>query len=455
MDAILLLFLTGILSLFLGMKNKPVLNLWLNLLGLLSAGIILSFQGAYQPLLKSYSQTLDFNSQESLVPYSALAMILFTGLIQIASFTKERSDQSTYGDLSALMIFSLCGGLILIGSVDFFMFFLGVEILSIPVYVLVGSKKNTSFAAEGALKYFFMGSFATAIMLLGIALVYGAVGNFELNLTEIPKLAHAFYPEVLLPLGILLILGALLFKLGGFPFHFWNPDIYQASSKSVIAFMVSVVKISVFVAAFKLLNIAFQGLGNTWNLALSVVIIGSVLVGYLSALNQQSLKRMISFTGISSTGFALLTLLPNKSASFDGLLVYLIPYVAATLILLFIAMTIDSEKDNIQDFEGIGYQNPILGFLGLIAILSLMGIPPFSGFFGKFLILKDTFKQHHWIGLFGLLSSIFGAFVYLKLLLVFFKKPTEQINKNFSNNIIFPIIFCSLIALCGWVLVLF
>jgi NADH-quinone oxidoreductase subunit N len=455
MDAILLLFITGILSLFLGMKNKPVLNLWLNLSGLCSAGIVLFYQGAYEPIVKSFSVSLVFTSDKALVPYSALALIFFTLLIQIASFSKEKTTSSTYGDLNALMIFSLCGGLILLGSKDFFMFFLGVEILSIPVYVLVGSKKNTTFAAEGALKYFFMGSFATAIMLLGIALVYGATGHFDLDITSTPTLIKTFYPEILLPVGVLLILGSLLFKLGGFPFHFWNPDIYQASAKSVLAFMVSVVKISVFVAAFKLFTFAFKGLGGSWNMALSIVIIGSVLVGYLSALNQQSLKRMISFTGISSTGFALLTLLPNEKASFDGLLVYLIPYVASTLMLLFIAMSIGSNEDRIEDFEGIGYQNPILGFLGLIAILSLMGIPPFSGFFGKFLILKDTFKEHHWLGLFGLLSSIFGAFVYLRLLLIFFKKPTVSMHVNLPNVIVIPLIFCGLLAIGGWVLVLF
>jgi len=455
MDAILLLFLTGILSLFLGMKNKPVLNLCLNLVGLLSAGLLMGFHGTYEPLLKSFSETLVFEGEKTLVSHSAIALILFTALIQLASFSKEKNDQSTYGDLNALMIFALCGGLILLGATDYFMFFLGVEILSIPVYVLVGSKKNTTFAAEGALKYFFMGSLATAIMLMGIALTYGAVGHFNLDLTSSPKPANAFYPEILLPVGSLLILGSVLFKLGGFPFHFWNPDIYQASSKNVLGFMVSIVKISVFVAAFKLFNTAFKNMGDTWNLALSFVIIGSVLVGYLSALNQTSLKRMVSFTGISSTGFALLTLLPNENASYNGLLIYLIPYVAATLMLLFISMSIDAKDDHLKSFEGVGYQNPILGFFGLVAILSLMGIPPLSGFFGKLLILQDTFKAHHWLGLFGLLSSIFGAFVYLRLLLIFFKKSEGSSSIPLQSNIVFSLIVCTLIAMGGWIWFLF
>jgi NADH-quinone oxidoreductase subunit N len=180
-----------------------------------------------------------------------------------------------------------------------------------------------------------------------------------------------------------------------------------------------------------------------------------VLVGYLSALNQTSLKRMVSFTGISSTGFALLTLLPNENASYNGLLIYLIPYVAATLMLLFISMSIDAKDDLLQSFEGVGYQNPILGFFGLVAILSLMGIPPLSGFFGKLLILQDTFKAHHWLGLFGLLSSIFGAFVYLRLLLIFFKKSEASSSIPLQSNIVFSLIVCTLIAMGGWIWVLF
>ena len=256
MDAVLILFLTGLISLFVGMLKKPAYSLAVNLLGLVLAFLSFWFEGAYVPVLKVYANALVFNGPQI---YLSLSAIFFTLLITIGNYALLSRDKAHYSDLSALMLFSLSGALCLIGFKDFFMFFIGLEIMSIPVYVLVGSQKDKHSASEAALKYFFTGAFATAILLFGIALVFGATRSFDIANIQVRN----FYPAYKIT-GVFMILAALLFKVGAFPFHFWNPDVYQGSSKSVMAFMSSVVKIAGFVAIYKLIDTTFQGLNTQW-----------------------------------------------------------------------------------------------------------------------------------------------------------------------------------------------
>jgi NADH-quinone oxidoreductase subunit N len=450
MDALLIIFLTGLISLFLGMMKKPAYALGLNLLGLSVAFVLFWNHASYVSILKSYAGSLVFNGPQI---YLSLMAILFTGLVLIGGYAMQSKDKSHYADITSLMMFSLTGGLCLIGFKDFFMFFIGLEILSIPVYVLVGSRKAEHLASEAALKYFFTGSFATAILLFGIALVFGATGSFNLNEIGFAVMSGLYTPALMIA-GVLLIIASLLFKVGAFPFHFWNADVYEGSSKGVMAYMSTVVKIAGFIALYKLIKTTFGNLSDHWMYFMYAVIIASLFIGYFSGLKQTSLKRLMAFSGISNTGIALLSIMNGTESGERSLVIFLLGYGASSLILLFISQVVSEEDDRISSLEGIGYKNPLLGFSLLVALLSLSGIPPFTGFFGKFLLIKDIIQLHPVLGIAAILSSVIGAYIYLRLILLIFSKqtPAEKISLDWKLALV---LITSLILLfAGWMLIL-
>jgi NADH-quinone oxidoreductase subunit N len=450
MDALLIIFLTGLISLFLGMMKKPAYALGLNLLGLSVAFILFWNYASYVSILKSYAGSLVFNGPQI---YLSLMAILFTGLVLIGGYAMQSKDKSHYADITSLMMFSLTGGLCLIGFKDFFMFFIGLEILSIPVYVLVGSRKAEHLASEAALKYFFTGSFATAILLFGIALVFGATGSFNLNEIGFAVMSGLYTPALMIA-GVLLIIASLLFKVGAVPFHFWNADVYEGSSKGVMAYMSTVVKIAGFIALYKLIKTTFGNLSDQWMYFMYAVIIASLFIGYLSGLKQTSLKRLMAFSGISNTGIALLSIMNGTQSGERSLVIFLLGYGASSLILLFISQVVSEEDDQISLLEGIGYKNPLLGFSLLVALLSLSGIPPFTGFFGKFLLIKDIIQLHPVLGIAAILSSVIGAYIYLRLILLIFSKRTPAEKMSLDWKLAIVLVTSLVLLFAGWMLIL-
>jgi NADH-quinone oxidoreductase subunit N len=405
--------------------------------------------GTYNSPLKSHFFTLVFDGTGVLLSMICIAM---TALVLLFGFESQSRETSQYADLTSLMMFSLTGALCLIGFRDFFMFFIGLEILSIPVYVLVGSRKGNSASAEAALKYFFTGSFATALLLFGIALVFGATGSFNTHEIGFAIASGLYGPALLIP-GVLLILAALLFKVGAFPFHFWTADVYEGSSKPVLAYMSSVVKIAGLFAMVQLMSHIFGNLKGNWEIVLYAIIIVTLFLGYLSAIQQKSLKRLLAYSGISNTGIALLSILSGADNGGRNIVIFLLGYAASAMILLVVSQMLSQEEDDIESLKGIGFQKPFVGVALLISLLSLSGIPPFTGFFGKMLLIQDILIEHPVLGIAAILSAVVGAYVYIKLLLEIFKKDETQreLKINLSSTVVilislFPLIF-------GWLLV--
>jgi NADH-quinone oxidoreductase subunit N len=449
MDAVLVLFVVGLISLFLGIYTKPIYALLSNLIGLIVAFFLFYYMGTYTSPLKSHFFTLVFDGKGILLSMMCIAM---TALVLLFGFESQSKETSQYADLTSLMMFSLTGALCLIGFRDFFMFFIGLEILSIPVYVLVGSRKGNSASAEAALKYFFTGSFATALLLFGIALVFGATGSFNTHEIGFAIASGLYGPALLIP-GVLLILAALLFKVGAFPFHFWTADVYEGSSKPVLAYMSSVVKIAGLFAMVQLMSHIFGNLKGNWEIVLYAIIIVTLFLGYLSAIQQKSLKRLLAYSGISNTGIALLSILSGADNGGRNIVIFLLGYAASAMILLVVSQMLSQEEDDIESLKGIGFQKPFVGVALLISLLSLSGIPPFTGFFGKMLLIQDILIEHPVLGIAAILSAVVGAYVYIKLLLEIFKKDETQreLKINLSSTVVilislFPLIF-------GWLLV--
>jgi len=448
MDALIVIFLTGLIGLFIGMLKKPNLNLGITLLGLIIAFILQLYHGYYTSPFVNY-QVLEFEVSGL---YFSLLAIGFSILIVLGGYQYFKRDPNHTGDYYGLLLFSLCGAIILIGFTDLFMFFLGLEILSIPIYVMVGIKKQDVLSAEASIKYFFTGAFATAILLFGIALLYGATGSFNLNEIRTVIQSGEYHSSYLL-IGILCILGAFLFKVGAVPFHFWGPDVYQGAPDIVTAFMATVVKLSALFAFYRFFNGTFQELANFWTGALYFAIALSLLIGYIGALKQSKFKRLLAYSSISNTGYALFVLLSTSNSSLGSLWIFLVGYGCATIALLTLSMTIQNDNDEISAFKGVGYKNPFIGFILIISLLSLAGIPPLTGFFGKFSLLMNAYPQHLYLVILALISSLVGAFLYLRLIVLGLSKESESERKSIGLWHYIVLGICAAGILGAWLIV--
>lgn len=444
MDALIVIFIAGLIGLFVGMMKKPVLSLSISVIGLVSAFLLVLFNKSYESPFTKF-EGLNFSPAANVF---ALLVIALTLLIVLGGFHYFKRDANHTADYYGLMLFSLCGALILIGFTNFFMFFLGLEILSIPVYVLVGIKKQNVLSSESSIKYFFTGSFATGILLFGIALIYGATGSFDLN-----TLAAVTDASPMFHIGVLFVLAAFLFKVGAVPFHFWSPDVYQGSTDAIMSYMATVVKVAALYAFVTLFGSVLSASGSFYSGILEIVIVASFFLGYMSALKQSNLKRLMAYSGISNTGFALLSIF---SGDFGALWLFLLGYTASTIALMTVSQAIEKiDSEDIVNWKGIGYKNPFIGVVVLISFLSLAGIPPLTGFFGKFLLLGGIYQNHLVLVILSLVSSVIGAFLYLRFIMNVFSKDSDaqKIKINPLHTVV--IIISTLVTLLGWIVLLF
>jgi NADH-quinone oxidoreductase subunit N len=419
MDALIIIFITGLIGLFVGMLKKSELTLAVISIGLIGGFISMLLINDYESIFSSYAG-LTFSRTQQMFALLAIALTLLAVLMGYVYYKEEEEHTSDY---YGLILFSLTGALCLIGFSNMFMFFLGLEILSIPIYVLVGIQKGNSLASEASVKYFFTGSFATAIMLFGIALVYGSTGSFDINEIRM-AVDMGMSHSPMLNIGVLMMLAAFLFKVGAVPFHFWGPDVYQGASNAVMAYMASVVKLAALYAFVHLFNFTFSGLTPFVSGLVLFAIIVSLFLGYLSALKQTSFRRMMAYSSIANTGFALFAVL-NPQFGEASLWIFMIGYASSTIAMITINMIIENETDEISNWKGIGYSNPLIGITLVISLLSMSGIPPFTGFFGKYLLLSSAFSNYLPFVIMAIIASLIGAYLYLRLMVLSLSREGE------------------------------
>lgn len=422
MDALIVIFLSGLISLFVAFAKKPLYVLVTASVGLITAAILLMNQWNHPCMLFSTYKGLDFD--HSAISYSLVA-ILFTFLSIVAGYKSFKEELEYTGDYVALYLFSLTGAMIMVSFTDMFMFFLGLEILSIPIYILAGTKRKDVKSSEASLKYFLMGAFATGILLFGIAWIYGATKSFSLN--EISMVINGEQNHSsLLFIGVLLMMSAFLFKVGAAPFHFWSPDVYEGSPNIVTGFMASVVKLAAFGAFMKLFGTYFTGLHEFWAPALMFMAIVTMFVGNLSALTQVKFKRLLAYSSITHVGYALLTILSTDPMNEMNLLFYLFSYGFSVIALIVVSMILNDEEDRLEAFKGLAKRNPFLGFISVLALLSLAGVPPLVGFFGKYLVFSSAFAQYPTLVIIAIINSGIGIYYYLKTVMTVVSKEESK-----------------------------
>ena len=360
------------------------------------------------------------------VAFSSLFIILTIFLV-VLSHDVYKNHQTKISDYIAIKIFLLSGAVAMVSFGNLSMFFLGIEVLSISLYILAASNRLNIKSNEAGMKYFLMGSFASGIMLFGICLIYGAIGSFDV--IEIKELSQGMTLPIWYGIGIAMLLIGMLFKIAAAPFHFWAPDVYEGSPAITTATMSTLSKVVAMATLYKLLSSLNFGLSYKFEIVILVVSILSMTVGNIMALRQNNVKRMLAFSGISHAGFMLMALLSLSTAA-NTLLYYTAAYALAGIASFAVIIFVCKDKDNedIINFNGLGKSNPLLAAVLTASLLSMAGIPIFSGFFAKFMLFTQTIQSGYLVlVIVGVINSIISVGYYFKLILAMYtKEPTEE-----------------------------
>jgi NADH-quinone oxidoreductase subunit N len=429
MTALLIIFSTALVVLFAGLsKNRSILQpvalvgtlaaLGVTMLDLTSGGNTSGFSSMYPGMM-------EFNQYSS--AFAAVTLLSTALLIGLSGFG-FRALNETLGDNYALILFSLCGALCMFSFQNITMLFLGIEILSIPLYVLAGSRRDNISGNEAALKYFLMGAFATGILLFGTALVYGATGSFDLA-TISKAIADGRHSAGMLKVGILLILVGMSFKVSAVPFHFWAPDVYTGSPNLVTAFMATVVKTAGFAAFYKLFSTAFGTATDVWQVPVAMIAALTMTIANITALFQQDFKRMMAYSSISHAGYLLLAVLAIGTAGSGGaILLYTLTYSIATICAfgVYMAVAEPSLDGSFEAFNGLEKKSPLLAAVMAISMLSLAGIPPTAGFFGKYFLFTAVFEKYPWLVVLAVINSAISIYYYFKVIIAMYFTRSED-----------------------------
>lgn len=312
------------------------------------------------------------------VTFSSLFIVLTIFLVALSHNFYE-NHQSKLSDFIAIKIFLLSGAVAMVSFGNLAMFFLGIEVLSISLYILAASNRMNVKSNEAGMKYFLMGSFASGIILFGICLVYGAMGSFDVS--EISQMSQSAELPIWFPIGIILLSIGMLFKIAAVPFHFWAPDVYEGSPSMTTATMSTLAKVVAMATFFKLLTALNADLNYNFQLVIVIISIASMTVGNIMALKQSNVKRMLAFSGISHAGFMIMTLL-SIGTSAGSLLYYATAYslagIGAFSVLLYVCK--NQNNEDITNFHGLGKTNPLLAAVLTGSLLSMAGIPIFFWF---------------------------------------------------------------------------
>ncbi|CAG5009943.1 NADH-quinone oxidoreductase subunit N [Dyadobacter sp. CECT 9275] len=432
MYPIILLSVLGVVTLFLGFsKSKNVLlpSVLFFLIVALAGNFIEWNQG---PLLYFYDM---FRVDNLTLAFNGIVLVSAFMIVAISGGFRDNSD-SEPAEYYALMLFSIVGAIMMIGFEHLIMLFIGIEILSVAMYVLTGSNKRNLRSNEAALKYFLMGAFATGFILFGITLIYGATGSFKLSqIQSFVTITNTAAPSYLLYAGLMLLLIGMLFKVSAAPFHFWTPDVYEGAPTIFTAFMSTIVKTAGFAAIYRLLDHSFGSAYSFWGIVIAAISVLTLVVGNIGAAGQSSFKRMLAYSGISHAGYMLIAITAFTRPSENAIVFYSIAYSLSTICAFAVLMLVSKEKtvegqpfEHYDAFNGLSKKNPLLAFVMTVSMLSLAGIPLTAGFWGKFMVFSSAAERGIiWIAVIAVLMSTVGIYYYFRVIIASYLKEGNLI----------------------------
>lgn len=389
-----------------------------------------------------------FNTRNMLVfdNFSLLfnAIIFSAGLLY---FLLSGRDIAKVGDdvaeYYALIFFVLSGVAIASSFNSLLMLFLGIEIISIPLYILTGSDKRNLKSNEASLKYFLMGAFSTGLMLMGIALVYGSKGSFDMSVIGAGN-------ELLTPMmsaGLLLLMFSMSFKVSAAPFHFWTPDVYDGAPGVFTSFMATIVKAAGFIAFLRLFKGCFAEIQEQWQLIVAIITAATLFIGNITAVFQQSVKRMLAYSSIAQAGFMMMAVVALNGFAQEGILYYAAAYCLATIGAF--AILIRMKDYTFDGFNGLGKHHPVLAATMTIYMLSLAGIPATAGFMAKFYMLSAVINTGKlmWLVIIGVICAAISVYYYFRVIQAMYFRAAPDQASEMDASLSFKILLCITAAL--------
>lgn len=422
MNAIVISAIWGVVMMFSGIlsKNNAVIRgTALTGLALLIVVNILDMGGTHLFKVNVHGM-LYFDSFSLLFNTIAFGSTLLYTLL--SGRDMEKVGRST-PDYFALIFFILCGVSISSSFNTLLMLFLGIEIMSIPLYILTGTDKRNLKSNEASLKYFLMGSFSTGLMLMGITLIYGAKGSFGLDVIRLGT--GELTPMI--SAGLLLLLFSMAFKVSAAPFHFWTPDVYDGAPTVFTSFMATIIKAAAFIAFLRLFDDGFGELHSRWQLVVAIITAATLIIGNITAVFQQSVKRMLAYSSIAQAGFMMFALVALNGLGRQGLIFYAAAYSIATIGVF--AVLIKMKDYTFEGFNGLAKRQPVLAATNAIFLLSLAGIPATAGFMAKFYMLTAAVNDGHvmWLVIVGVLCAAISVYYYFRVIqAMYFKEGDTQ-----------------------------
>lgn len=398
-------------------KQSEQISFWVSISGLMICGIIsiatIDLSGS------AFNHMVTVGGSGSLFASIFVVSALLTIVLSREYLQKEYTG---FGEFYLLILFATLGMMLMAAAADLIILFLGLELMSISLYVLAGFMRKRMTSNESSLKYFLLGAFATGFLLYGIALMYGASGTT--NIAGMVNNFSSFISSRMFLIGIGLLLVGFAFKVGAVPFHMWIPDVYQGSPTTVSGFMSTGAKAAAF-SAFMVV-FAHQQIGDsgTVKTVLAVLSAASMIVGNIVAISQSNIKRMLAYSSIAHAGYMLAGLAAGNQLGRTGILFYLATYTFMNIGAFGVLALLEREEEknlDFDDYSGLGIKRPFLAALMSIFMISLAGIPPLAGFFGKYYVFAAAISANlTWLAIIGVLTSVVSVYYYLRLVVVMY-----------------------------------
>ncbi|MDB5001380.1 MAG: dehydrogenase [Mucilaginibacter sp.] len=425
MTTLIIISVLPIVLLYMGLYKAQKALLPVTIAGLLVAlgAAVLQWNDNAAPIYHGMMLFNNFSIAFSVISIISTILIL---LLSKGYFEKISSHIAEY---YAIILFSLAGIIVMVSYHNLVMLFIGIEIMSVSLYILAGIRKNDFASNEAALKYFLMGAFSTGFLLFGITLIYGASGSFDLEGIRDYVATHPHDIDPIFYTGILLIIVGLCFKVGAAPFHFWTPDVYEGAPSLITAYMSTVVKVAGFAAFLRLFSASFILMADFWAPVLMVITIITLFIGNITALYQQSFKRMLPFSSISHAGYLLFAIVAIGAGSANSVFVYATAYSIASIVAFgaLILVRQQTGSDNFEGFNGLAKRNPFLALVLTISMLSLAGIPLTAGFIGKFYMFTSALANYKfWLVIIAVVNAIISIFYYFRVIIAMYFRSAER-----------------------------
>ena len=432
-----------VLGVFKKNSSKLIQNISLIILLITSVITLNETLGIQETLLFNSSVVIDYLSS-----FMKIVTLLAAFLVLVISSNYLKTLKIFKIEYPILILSSVLGMMIMISSNDLIVFYMGLELQSLALYVLATFNRDQLKSSEAGLKYFVLSALSSGLLLYGCSLIYGFTGSTNFNIIANQLNSN----EYAITFGIVFILVGLAFKISAVPFHMWAPDVYEGSPTSVTLFFTMVPKIAALTVFIRFLYVPFLNLIDQWQMILIFLSIASMLFGAIAAIGQTNLKRLIAYSSIGHVGYTLAGVATGSNDGIQSSVIYITIYIIMNLGLFSCLLMMKRNNkyfEDIEDLSGLSKNHPLMSLSLLVILFSLAGIPPLAGFFAKFYIFKSVLEQSmYFLAIVGLLSTVVAAFYYLRIIkIMYFDKEKEKYDTDHSLWLKFSLMFSTLLIL--------